>query len=86
MDGWVGSDGGYRFNTYLFVLVVQEHLAAIICPAAVAAAAAPHHGPAAAAARRCAACRRRIEGRFNSSTAFRERAGQGRRNRGELTL
>jgi len=45
MDGWVGSDGGYRFNTYLFVLVVQEHLATVICPAAVAAAAAPHHGP-----------------------------------------
>jgi hypothetical protein len=54
--------------------VVQEHLVAIICPAAVAA---PHHGPA--------ACRRRTEGRFNSSTACRAyiegecQAGKGRK-------
>jgi hypothetical protein len=54
--------------------VVQEHLVAIICPAAVAA---PHHGPA--------TCRRRIEGRFNSSTACRAyiegecQAGKGRK-------
>ena len=48
-----------RFNTYLFVLVVQEeHLAAI-------AAAAAHHGPAAAAARRFASCRRKIQGLFD---------------------
>jgi hypothetical protein len=40
MDGWM--DGWGHEVTYLSVLVVQDHLAAV-------ASAAPHHGPAAAA-------------------------------------
>jgi len=81
MDGWVGSDGGYRFNTYLFVLVVQEHLATVICPAAVAAAAAPHHGPVLPPA----AVPPAGEGLKDDST-LQLLSGKGRRNRGELTL
>jgi hypothetical protein len=41
MDEW-GHEVTNSINTYLSVLVVQEHLAAV-------ASAAPHHGPAAAA-------------------------------------